>query len=202
MGWTNQHAEFYKKNGEIDRKAELDKIFSQEEHDGSDYNGGTCHYPQYKVLKSTMVGTVYYAAIEISEEATPEDTRVFAMVALTSVDKKDYFNFGYKDMSESMHPYYYDCPKGILDLLTHTDIKEANDWRGTCREKLKNKKEKTGLNHLPIGTQIKFTSNGKEVKLFKHEPGYQFKRPFWFDGVHYWKTTQIPEEFEIIKVGA
>ena len=26
------------------------------------------------------------------------------------------FGWGYKDMEESMHPYYYDCPLDFLDL--------------------------------------------------------------------------------------
>ncbi len=34
---------------------------------------------------------------------------------------KDYFNFSYNDMDESAGPSYYDCPKGILDMLTPTE---------------------------------------------------------------------------------
>jgi len=50
MGWTYQHATYYK-NGKIDRKAECDAYFTES-------NAGW-----YKVEKSALVGKVYYAAI-------------------------------------------------------------------------------------------------------------------------------------------
>lgn len=203
MGWTSYAAEYYKLNGDVDRKAELDNRFSQKEHDGTDSNGKPHHYPQFKVLKSTMVGTVYYAAIERSARDKPEERVVFGMIALTSVNSKDSYNFAYKDMEENMHPNNYDCPKGILELLTPTDSEFANEWRENCRKRLVEKRNKKGINTLPIGSVIKFKKhNGEEVQLFKHEPAYQFKRPFWFDGSRYWQAKHIPPTFEIVKVGA
>ncbi|WP_346961310.1 hypothetical protein [Clostridium sp.] len=201
MGWTSYHAEFYKRNGQIDRKNEMNKIFTQEEHDGADYQGGTCHYPQYRVLKSVMVSSVYYAAIEITNSI--KNTReVFGAVALTSTNLKDYYNFSYKDMDDTMEPYYYDCSKGILDLLTPTNNKNANIWREKCRNKLKLKMEKKTINTLPVGSKIKFKrNNGELIELIKHEPAYQYSRPFWFDGTYHWQTKHIPDNFEIIRVG-
>ena len=132
MGWTEYHAEHYKK-GKVDRKAELDPMYTQEEHDVL-LDGKTVHYPEYKVLKSAMVGSTYYAAVQITN--TVEGfSKVRAAVVLTSVDSKRYCNFAYKDMSEDMGPYCYDCPVSILKLLTETDDEVALDWRAKCWEK-------------------------------------------------------------------
>ena len=138
MGWTSYHATHYK-NGKIDRKAECDAYFM----DG--LNKG-----HFEVLKSAMVGSTYYAAVqgivknvgknesgENIYEPLPENERTtFGIVFLTSTDRKDYFNFSYKEMSESMGPYSYDCPKGILDLLSPTDNEYANEWRKACYENI------------------------------------------------------------------
>ena len=51
MGWTSYEATYFKKNGDIDRKAECDAYFMRD-------NAG-----HYKVVKSSMKGTVYYAAV-------------------------------------------------------------------------------------------------------------------------------------------
>ena len=50
MGWTEYHAEHYKK-GKVDRKAELDVMYIQEEHD-AEIDGKVVHYSQFRVLKS------------------------------------------------------------------------------------------------------------------------------------------------------
>lgn len=67
MGWTSYHATHYKKNGTIDRKAECDAYFM----DG--LNAG-----HYRVVKSALVGSVYYAAIETLKrygERQPDGSR-------------------------------------------------------------------------------------------------------------------------------
>ena len=137
MGWTGYHATHYK-NGKIDRKAECDSYWL----DG--LNAG-----HFEVVKSAMVGNTYYGVIKpllkhngVDEngkdkyESIPEyKQEVFAVVFLTSTDSKDYFNFSYKDMSEDMLPYYFDCPIGILNLLSETNSENALEWRRRCREK-------------------------------------------------------------------
>jgi hypothetical protein len=121
MGWTSYHATNYK-NGKVDRKAEMDNLFTWSNNQIS-----------MKVLKSSMVSTIYYAAVE---EIRDGKRTVFAAVCITAgADRSDpYFNFAYKDMDETMGPCYYDCPKSILDLLTETDNEAALEWREKCRE--------------------------------------------------------------------
>ena len=53
MGWTWYKASHYYPNGNIDRKAECNAYFTEELNEG-----------QYEILKSTMVGSVYYAAVK------------------------------------------------------------------------------------------------------------------------------------------
>lgn len=156
MGWDFCHAKYYKPNGSVDRKAECDARFT---------------WGTYKVLKSSMKGTTYYAAVDDGKG------NIFAVVALTAGQDRHnpYFNFGLKSMSEDMHPFFYDCPKGILDLLTGTDNQSANEWRSKCREK---KLSGNWLKNLNIGDKIIW--NEKRV-LTKHAPAYQFRTWFWYD---------------------
>lgn len=187
MGWTSYHATHYKWIGKgtkrsyvVDRKAECDAYFMEGLNRG-----------HFNVLKSSMVGSTYYAAVqrmvryigkgengEGIYEPLPENERAtFGIVFLTSTDTKDYYNFSYKDMDESMGPGYCDCPKGILDLLSPTDNEYANEWRKACYENIAKKKNANGFNKLPVGTIIKVTmpfdtkyfKQGDEVRLQKQK---------------------------------
>ena len=189
MGWTSYHADFYK-NGTVDRKKEMDKLWIQKE-DGK--------YPEMNVLKSSMVGRVYYAAIEVKRNGVI--VRVFPIIVLTSVNMKDYFNFAYKDIGLD----YYDCPKGILNLLTETDDEHELQWREECKRRLEKKTMKLTKGTLPVGSVIKFKrGENEEIVLERMKPAYQFKRPWWYCAEHntYFPTTHIPDEFEIIEKGA
>lgn len=198
MGWTWYMANYYK-NGKVDRKAEMDKFYTQKEEDRT-WDGKIHHVPSITVLKSSMVGTVYYAALEIKN--TKENRRsVVAAIALTSTSSKsDYCNFGYKDMDETYGPFECDCPKGILDLLTPTDNECAQAWRQRCRESLQLKKTGKTLGQLPIGSKIRFKSYGEEVTLIKRPPAYQFKTCWWqkVNSNTYYPKRSIPKEFEIL----
>jgi len=203
MGWTSYHATHYK-NGRIDRKAECDGYFME------GLNAG-----YYRVLKSTMVGSVYYAAVETLKrygkkqpdgsrpiEDIPEgERRVWAAVFLTTTDAKDYCNFSYKDMDESVSPFKSECPVSILNLLSPTDDEYANEWRARCRENAARKKSPDTLSNLPVGAVIRFTLHDGTVKVFmKHQPAYQFKRPFWYDRINntYVPSRRIPKDYEIV----
>ena len=163
MGWTSYHATHYK-NGKVDRRAELDDKFNWEDESR-----------KIEVLKSSMVGSTYYAAVK-SFNKTNNFECVTAVVCLTSINNKDYFNFAYKDMDETMGPYKYDCPKGILDLLGPTENEYANEWRKQCYENLAAKKNANSFNKLPVGSVIEVVmpfdtihyGQGQEVRLQKH----------------------------------
>ena len=154
MGWTYTQAKFWKK-GKVDRKAECDSLLT---------------WGEQTVLKSSMVGTTYYAAVKRGDN-------VWGAIFLTATDG---FDFGYKDMDETCMPYYFDCPVSILNLLTPTDNEYANKWRNACREKRAKAKE-TDLSKMPIGTRIRITmpfstqriAEGKVVELIKLQRGYR-----------------------------
>ena len=201
MGWTAFCATNYK-NGKVDRKAEMDKEFGN----------------FYEILKSAMVGNTYYAALKtikhyvkdettgeaVLEELPENERRVFGFVALTSVNSKEQCNFAYKDMSEDMLPFYYDCPMSILNLLSPTDCESALEWRRRCREnhaqKLAKKTDKNSLANLPIGTVIECEVAGVTRKLQKSSPAYQFKRPWWrcVGEMKYVPAKRIPSDYKIV----
>ena len=218
MGWTSYRATHYKWVGKgtkrsyvVDRKAECDAYFMEGLNRG-----------YYDVLKSSMVGSVYYAAVkplqryskdddgnEIIVDIPTNEQQVFGVVFLTSTDSKDYFNFSYKEMDETVGPCYYDCPKGILDLLTPTDSEWANNWRAKCRERLEEKKNPNSLSKLPEGTIIqvtmpfdtRFYKEGDVVKLTKIKYG---KRCKWFARSCYFTSglmKSLEEHYEVIKKG-
>lgn len=125
MGWTSTTARHYTENGKVDRKTECDNLYTWEDERRAN-----------KVLKSSVRGSVYYAAVQTTDKLTGQ-SEAFAVVCLTSTRWDGGFNFGYKGMTEDMGPCEDDCPKGILDLLTATESKYAKEWRERCRAKLR-----------------------------------------------------------------
>lgn len=197
MGWTSYRATHYKK-GQVDRKAECDAYFMEGLNRG-----------YFDVLKSSMVGAVYYAAVKPLKKYGGEDEngnkilidistneqQVFGVVFLTSTDRKDYFNFSYKDIDESSGPCYYDCPKGILDLLTPTDSEWANNWRAKCREQLEKKKNPNSLSKLPVETIIQVTMPF-DTRFFKEGDVVKLqKRKNWHNNRTNWWVVQMSMKF-------
>lgn len=79
------------------------------------------------VESDTIVNNVYYAAMKRTDNG-----EVFGLVVLV-----DYIGgeFCYKEMDETMHPYYYGCPAYIIKKLSPTSNELANEWRRKCLEK-------------------------------------------------------------------
>lgn len=171
MGWTWQCAKFYDRRGNIDRKAECDALYTW----NNEETGDKC-----RVLKSAMVGTTWYGACERSRPG--QNPYVFAGVCLTSVDSREYCNFGYKDMDESMGPCERECPVSILNLLSARDDKWAIEWRAACREnaarKAAERKDPNGLANLPLGSAVTVEKNGEEIILQKATIRGR-KKPVW-----------------------
>lgn len=55
--------------------------------------------------------------------------------------QKDY-GWGYKDLDESVHPYYYSCPLGYLDLVPLNTYGGNAEWREGVRAYHARRKEK------------------------------------------------------------
>lgn len=128
MGWTGIFDAIRKSNGTIDRKATLEREFS----------GWTSGENKTTMLKGSMAGSVFYAAMETT---TPAGREVWALVILTSTNGAE---FCYKEMDETCGPCEASCPVSILDALTPTTNETANAWRQRCRENLEKKKAAAG----------------------------------------------------------
>ena len=127
MGWTGIFDAEYK-NGKIDRRATCERLFQ----------GWTNGDRVTKLIKSGMNGTTFYAAMQTD---SPNGREVWALIVLTQTDGREFL---YKEMDETEHPYYYNCPVSILDLLTPTMNENANAWRMECRKKHEEKKQNAG----------------------------------------------------------
>lgn len=203
MGWTSYHVEPKYKKGKpyIDRKEECDKLFNQPmvTMESREPIG------KYEVIKSSVVSTTYYAAVKMTRFAEPEKAIIFAAVVLTTIDNDSLYNFSYKDMEESMGPCKYDCPIGILDLLSPTENKYALEWRAKCRENHRWKSSPTSLHKLPVGTRIKFKApfdmklykKGDEITVWKTNKATG--GTYWIDGHYAYPARVIGHEYEIVE---
>lgn len=89
----------------------------------------------------TERGSTVYAVAWHESNTRPR--HYYGMVILTS--RRAGF-FGYKDMTEDAHPYYYDAPVKMLDMLDRLDpqpTEQAAKWRQKCREHQAAKKTRT-----------------------------------------------------------
>lgn len=205
MGWTSYNATYYK-NGKVDCKAECDNYFN--------------HDDGYEVLKSQMVGSVYYAAVKkvgkhystgqdnYKKVDLPIDKQyVFAAVFLTSIDNNDYYNFSYKAMDESEGSCETRCPVSILKLLMPKDSELANEWRKCWWQNIemqkKKRKDPHALTNLSYGSVISFEINNKNYLAVKRVPAYQFKRAWWqnTETNNYIPLKYIPEHFKVVSIG-
>ena len=88
----------------------------------------------YEVLASAVRGKVWYGVIRYTHYEHLDDPRVSIGVVLW--DRRP-GEFGYKDMDESMGPYYYDCPARLLKLADMlgpvAPDSDAGKWRAACR---------------------------------------------------------------------
>lgn len=127
MGWTTTN-----KDKTISAKEYIEKrllVWTSEQYTHRILDGGVVKFH------------TYYGAVEKVEKATGE-REVFAVVILLSYHQKQYHNFGYKDMCESMGPVQAECPERILKLLTPTDNENANEWRQRCWNRINDKKNR------------------------------------------------------------
>lgn len=106
---------------------------------------------RYTILDCATVNArsedgAFYAAVRANEG--PEAGQVWAFVALVHW-VGGYYNFGYKDMDETMGPNASECPARVLDLLAplgecptphphrehdYCGTCAAREWRSRCRE--------------------------------------------------------------------
>ena len=114
-------------------------------------------------------------------------------IILIDTKKRNGFNIGYKNMDETMHPYFYNCPKKLLDSLKDTENEDANNWRANCHKAIANREKAKSLKE---GDVIKFSKPfsfvidgigikedtytvGKRKTLYSKSYGFKARIPHW-----------------------
>lgn len=116
----------------------------------------------YKVVRTTtrhtLRGSVLYSIkvdMKIMNTGEMEVLVKFIEIDVIRYNKKD--GFGYKDMDESVNPYYYSCP---LSYLTDVPEVSCQAWRDGVKEYHSRKKETTKKRQMiGVGTYIRFPNN-------------------------------------------
>jgi len=122
MGWTEMY------------RFKPVKDWFKDEIEGAYIVGGVKH----KVLEVKIVHrNQLYAAIQ------QKSGSVYAVIGLLKYHK-GFYNFSYRLMSEYEMPYYFKCPKSILDKLTPTTDEYAIQWREECKQYHQSKVKQNG----------------------------------------------------------
>ncbi len=121
----------------------------------------------WKVLDCSSSLNVAFMAVEKTTKATG-DREVFGLVCHIQHAPNDYYNFGYKDVTECMGPYQTECPARILDLLTPTTNEYALEWRAACRKHVARLAARPGVKKgdtVQFNNPIRFTSGAEHDTL-------------------------------------
>lgn len=78
----------------------------------------------FELLQHSIKSNAVYTAIK-----NKTTDNIFACVFLYSIKNGE---IQFKDVCESEGPFYYDCPKKIIKILSPTDNENALDWRKRC----------------------------------------------------------------------
>jgi hypothetical protein len=135
MGWTFTH---------VEKGASVSEFFANQ----FNYTREDGSYGKVLLCKSTP----HEAYIAYERKLVGQEPEVTAIVCLIH-RVKAHFNFGYKDMDETMQPYYYNCPKEVLALLTPTTNMNAQVWRNECAN---NNAQKVLTKALKKGDVVEF----------------------------------------------
>lgn len=167
-----------------DKKAFLDREMTSE-------NGS------HAVLKSSFVGSTYYAAIKITKQGESSDDSPVVFV-LGAVIKTNCYQgeFYFKSMDETAGPVQSQCPPGILKLLTPLDDLErlgvvsgngkewAAKWRERCRKHAEAKRLRARLkegSRIKLPYTVRF-NNGTEGDTFVKVDVPQRRNVFGVEG--------------------
>ena len=121
MGWTSLH----RAAGTSDREWCQSEVLGE----------------RYRIEDCATVGSGFYA-ICVPTDGREEPRAIMAVVAVKRT--RDYYNFTYKDMDESVGPCESSCPERLLDrleeLVPEPPNEYARQWRERCRAEISTKK--------------------------------------------------------------
>jgi hypothetical protein len=102
------------------RREMIDRLTKDE---GPNVSEGKTYW--YKTLARACVGNHLWAVMERTVQAEGGEKESVKFIALFLMQCDKGYGWGYKDMTESMHPYYYTCPKAFLDMVPVA----CQEWR-------------------------------------------------------------------------
>jgi len=129
----------------------------------------------FRTLRKCLRGNTMYA---LHESGPKDDTKKWLAVYLL---QRHGDGWGYRDLSESEHPYHYDCPVSYLDEADEAINECARKWREGVRARAAeraSKKPKKGETWTLKGcriTQIKITSL-KPLQGIHNDTTYHIER--------------------------
>lgn len=122
MGWT-----FFSVSDRESTRDILTREFSQR----AGYDASGEYFPEWAVVKLSIIGRVAYAVIRIDKPGGSE------WHGRTILFSRKNGEFGYKDIPEESHPYYYAAPIShinYLDQVSQVDPESnAGKWRAAVR---------------------------------------------------------------------
>ena len=149
-----------------------------------------------QIIDFSAKGNVCYAAVEHKESS-----EVFGMVVLLSYRNNERL---FKEMDESEGPFYYDCPKRIIQKLSPTRHESALKWRATCLSGAEDSKDEGWIVMARISGQrrrkplilrdsrIYGASNKKQATRFaQKKEAENAAKEYQFDADRYWATLEV-----------
>lgn len=143
------------------------------------------------------VDNVFYAAVE--RPSSPGE--VTALIVQTWWSPTSFFNFTYKDMSESMGPVQTSAPEKVLAALTPTENLTALEWREEVRQRHAQRKAMRGLrdgDRVRLAYPLSFTDGAKiDTFTIRRDQCAQrtagATRRTKVSLVHEWSTYRLPD---------
>jgi len=97
---------------------------------------------KWTCLAHCLRGNVLWTVWEIFRKETDESERFIACYLLR---KDEDYGWGYKDMEESMHPYYYSCPMKYLKMVPEVGCQE---WRDIVLKEVSKRQRKVEVGEI------------------------------------------------------
>lgn len=126
MGWLFHPVEAARYHN---RNAEIDRIFTP----------ANPEFVTFTILQRSWHGSTCYVACRTQNKESGADYTGAAVILTKSYMEDGQRWWGYKDMDETMMPYYFDAPKSLIQKLTPTDCENSNKWRQACLERSRTK---------------------------------------------------------------
>lgn len=175
MGWTSGWRS----------RAELVEHLTRFQKSGPHEDGKSS---TWEVLKKTFRGNNLWTVIERKDFQDGELVQADKFICLFMMQKFERDEWGYKDVSASMGPTYYNCPVSWFDEVPE-DGQYDTEWRNTCRSEAAKVKAVTKLadgEEVYLPYELTFGDGGKASTFtvykstWKNRTTTYFRRP---DGV-------------------